>query len=125
MKILLLDDNLDILQVIEEVLIYGGFEVITTIKSAGFIELAESCRPDLVILDYKLADGDGGELCRSLKAHPLFKGTPVIFCTAYSRPGLDLFEFGCDELIDKPFDLDELLWVIHKVLGTANSAVSA
>lgn len=116
-KILLLDDNLDILQVVEEVLHYERFDVKTTTSSRHFIKLAKHYLPDLIILDYKLADGNGGELCRAIKADPVLMRTLVILFSAYISPELNFFDFGCDEVIAKPFDLDILLEKVQRLTG--------
>lgn len=114
-KILLLDDNLDILQIVEEVLTYEQFDVKATTRSSHLLQLAEQFRPDLIILDYRLADGNGGELCRAIKAHPALKYIPVVIFSAYLHAGLDFKEFGCDEIIAKPFDLDVLLQTVQRL----------
>jgi len=114
-KILLLDDNLDILQVVEEVLSYEQFEVQSSTTCKNFLQVAETFRPDVVILDYRLKDGNGGEICQGMKAHHLLKHVPVIIFSAYTKPGLNFFDFGCDEVIFKPFDLDHLLSAIKRL----------
>lgn len=116
-KILLLDDNLDIVQVVEEVLAYEQYEVKSTTTCKNFLQLAEQFRPDLVILDYRLGDGDGGEICRGIKSRPALKHVPVIIFSAYTKPDLDFFDFGCDEFIAKPFNIDYLISTIKRLTG--------
>lgn len=116
-KILLLDDNLDIIQIVEEVLSYEQYEVKSITKSIDFLADVEHFRPELIILDYKLADGHGGELCRAIKAHAQFHHISVMIFTAYMEPGLDLFIYGCDEVIAKPFDLDSFLSAVRSLTG--------
>ncbi|NCD69139.1 response regulator [Mucilaginibacter agri] len=116
-KILLLDDNLDIVQIVEEVLAYEQYEVKSTMQGAGFLTLIESYSPDLIIIDYRLSDANGGELCAAIKSHARFRDIPVIIFTAYMQPGLDLRKFGCDAVIAKPFDLDELLTAVQSLTG--------
>lgn len=116
-KILLLDDSLDIVQVVEEVLTYEGFGVHVTLKSTEFLQIAMRYRPDLVLLDYKLADGNGGDLCRTVKAHPELKHIPVVIFSAYVHPGVNLSDFGCDAVITKPFDLEFLLQTVQRLTG--------
>lgn len=123
-KILLLDDNLDIVQIVEEVLTYEGYEVKSTLQCAGFLNLLESYAADLVIVDYRLADGNGGELCREIKSHPTLNVIPVILFTAYMQPGLDLTSFGCDAVIEKPFDLQYLLATVQGLLPQKNLTTS-
>lgn len=114
-KILLLDDNLDIVEIVEEVLTYEHYEVKSITKSSDFMRLAESFHPDLIILDYKLGDGNGGELCRELKAHPNLGHIPVIIFSAYLKPDTNFRDFGCDAVINKPFDLVELLQTVEQL----------
>ena len=115
-KILLLDDNLDIVQMVEEVLAYEKYRVQSSRQSIGFLEIIDHFRPDLVILDYRLPDGNGGEICRTIKEHPQFAHIPVIIFTAYNYPGLELTAYGCDAFISKPFDLEDLLETIQRLL---------
>ncbi|MFD2872306.1 PleD family two-component system response regulator [Mucilaginibacter ximonensis] len=116
-KVLLLDDELDILYCVEHFLSLEKFEVKSTVTCHNFINIAEQFRPDIAILDYRLADGDGGEICRMMKAHPTLKHVPVIIFTAYVKRGLNFFDFGCDEVIIKPFDLENLLSTINRLTG--------
>ncbi|RFZ90620.1 response regulator [Mucilaginibacter conchicola] len=125
-KILLLDDNPDIVGVVEEVLSYENHTVKSTQKSEGFLAIAQQFKPDVIMMDFKLDDGDGGELCRSLKEHPTLKYIPVIIFTAYNKPGLDYkSEYGCDGFIAKPFDIDVMLKTINEVISPKSEAFSA
>lgn len=117
-KILLLDDNLDIVQIVEEVLAYENFEVKSATKSLGFLPLVEQYNPDMIILDYRLQDGNGGEVCHAIKQHPRFKHIPIIIFTAYMQPGLDLAKYGCNAVISKPFDLDNLVDTIKNLIDS-------
>jgi CheY-like chemotaxis protein len=118
-KILLLDDNMDIVQIVEEVLTYDQYEVKSILQSDGFLSTVEQFSPDLIILDYRLADGNGGELCREIKAHPQFCHIPVIIFSAYMQPGLNLTAYGCDAVISKPFDLEDMLQTVKVLLDTS------
>ncbi len=116
-RILVLDDNQDILDIVYETLTYEGFEVQSTSSSANVIALAETFVPDLVILDYRVAGVNGGDMCLQIKSHPRFKNTPVIIYSAYINNNDELFAYGCDGIINKPFDLTEL---VEKVNGLLN-----
>ena len=120
-KVIVLDDNADILHVVTEVLAYEQFEVKGISASNELIPLAESFSPDLILLDMRLRDGNGGELCSQIKTHPVLKDTPVVIFTAYQRPTDDFSIYGCDAVINKPFDLDTLVDTIDK-LAQANKA---
>jgi DNA-binding response OmpR family regulator len=115
-RILILDDNEDILEIVQETLTYEEFEVQSTSRSDAVIPLVEKFIPDLVILDYRVAGLNGGELCRQIKAHPNFSNTPVIIFSAYINHNDELFSYGCDAIINKPFDLTELIEKVNSLI---------
>ncbi|UEG52410.1 response regulator [Mucilaginibacter daejeonensis] len=117
-KILVLDDNMDILEIVHEVLTYERFEVKSTSTSVNIVALAESYLPDLIILDYKLLDANGGDICRMFKSHKVLHRIPVIIFSAYST-NVDFYSFGCDAVIAKPFDIDDLIGTVNKCLELA------
>jgi two-component system alkaline phosphatase synthesis response regulator PhoP len=111
-----LDDNQDILDIVHETLTYEQFEVKSTSSSAEVLPLIESFEPDLVILDYRVAGTNGGEICRSIKVHPKFSNMPVIIFSAYVSNDSELISYGCDAIINKPFDLSELVDKVNNLL---------
>src|ERR1700744_4841573 len=111
-RILVLDDNQDILDIMHEALIYQEFEVKVTLDSDNIITIAKEFQPDLFILDYHLAGSNGNEICRHIKTHPDLGHIPVIICSAYIQKDADLSKWECDAIIAKPFGLEELT---HKV----------
>jgi len=115
-RILVLDDNQDILDIVHETLTYEDFEVQGTSRSDAVIAMAETFNPDLVILDYRVAGVNGGELCLQIKSHPLFKDVPVIIYSAYVNNNSELLAYGCDAIINKPFDLTELVEKVNNLL---------
>jgi DNA-binding response OmpR family regulator len=108
-RILVLDDNQDILEVVNEVLSYENFDVHATSTSDNILEVAHNYNPDLVILDYLLSDGNGGEICKRFKADAQLCNVPVIIFSAYINRDVDYPSFGCEAVIAKPFDLNELI----------------
>jgi DNA-binding response OmpR family regulator len=115
-RILVLDDNQDILDIVQETLMYEDFEVQSTSRSDAVVSMAETFMPDLVILDYRVAGLNGGELCVQFKSHPRFKNIPVIIYSAYIDNNSELFAYGCDAIINKPFDLTELVEKVNSLL---------
>ncbi len=115
-RILILDDNQDILEIVHETLEYEQFNVKSTGDGTKVMPMVESFAPDLVILDYRVAGINGGELCREIKAHPQFGNTPVIIFSAYINHQADLFAYGCDAIINKPFDLNELVEKVNHLI---------
>ena len=115
-KILVLDDNQDILEIVHETLVYEQFDVRSTAISAAVLPLIEEFIPDLVILDYRVAGINGGELCRQIKSDPKFGHIPVIIFSAYIKHNDELYAYGCDSIINKPFDLSELVEKVNRLL---------
>ena len=115
-RILILDDNQDILDIVHETLTYEEFEVKSTSTSDAVMPLVEKFNPDLVILDYRVAGVNGGELCKQIKTHPDFSNIPVIIFSAYINHNDELLGFGCDAIINKPFDLSELVEKVNSLI---------
>jgi len=111
-RILILDDDLAILDVMEEILTYEGYSVKTFNTMDNIFTAIDNYKPDLVLIDYILTGINGGELCAQIKKNPITHTLPVIIMTAYSKVLLSLGTYGCDDFVSKPFDLDEFL---HKV----------
>ena len=115
-RILVLDDNQDILDIVHETLTYEDFEVQSTSSSDKVMSLAEIFAPNLVILDYRVAGVNGGELCMQIKSHPRLKDVPVIIYSAYINDNSELLAYGCDAIINKPFDLSELVEKVNSLI---------
>ncbi|HVS93425.1 MAG TPA: response regulator [Mucilaginibacter sp.] len=115
-RILVLDDNEDILSTVHDVLSYEQFDVRSISGSGDFEQVLDEFAPDLVILDYRLAGENGGDICRYIKSHPKFNDTPVIIFSAYIRHYDEILAYGCDAVIDKPFDLAELIGKVNELI---------
>ena len=85
-RILILDDNQAILEVVTEALAYEQFEVLDISLGSQLLEAVEQFMPDLILLDYRLADRNGGDLCLQLKATPAYRHIPVIIFSAFFLP---------------------------------------
>jgi len=116
-RILILDDNQDILDIVHETLSYEKFDVKSTSNGEEVMPMLQDFFPDLVILDYRVAGINGGELCRQIKCHLQFKDTPVIIFSAYINHDDELFDYGCDAIINKPFDLTELIEKVNSLIS--------
>ena len=115
-RILILDDNQDILEIVHETLEYEKFDVKSTGDGTEVMSMVASFSPNLIILDYRVAGINGGELCRQIKAHPDYGHIPVIIFSAYVNHQADLFAYGCDAIINKPFDLTELVEKVNSFI---------
>jgi DNA-binding response OmpR family regulator len=115
-KILVADDHSEILEAVTEVLSYEAFEVQGISQGTEVIPTVREFKPDLVLLDLKLGQDDGSELCREIKALSGFENTPVIIYSAYVPGCPKPAEYGCDEMITKPFDIEELVCKINHLV---------
>lgn len=115
-KILVAEDHREILEVVTEVLSYETFEVKGLSSGENVVAIVKEFKPDLVLLDLKLGEYDGSVLCRQIKALPGFMHTPVIIYSAYVPDSPQPEEYGCDEMITKPFDIDELITKINHLV---------
>jgi two-component system cell cycle response regulator DivK len=88
------------------------------LTSAGFERLAETERPDLILMDIQLPGLDGYEATRRIKANPALRAIPLIVVTSYALSGDDVkaFEAGCDAYVTKPFVPRQLLAKIREYL---------
>ena len=108
--IVVIEDDQDLCTLLEYNLGKSGYRVVTLNRVGGALQEIEKVRPDLILLDVMLPDGDGFEFCRELRAHSPTSRVPVLFLTARSQEtdrvvGL---EIGGDDYITKPFSPREL-----------------
>jgi two-component system alkaline phosphatase synthesis response regulator PhoP len=103
-KILLVDDEQDILDMIAYNLEKEGFEVATAHHGKEAMKLATENVPDLVLLDVMMPEMDGMETCREMRDHPLLKGVLIAFLTARAEDYSQIagFDAGADDYISKP-----------------------
>lgn len=120
-KILVIDDEPEITDIIETFLENAGYEVKSENSSTIGIERAKNYLPDLVLLDIMMPFMDGYEICKELKRCEKTKNIPVVFLTgkdAQSDEGRS-FDVGGVLFIKKPFSCERLLEIVKVVLLTA------
>jgi two-component system OmpR family response regulator len=115
-RLLVVDDEETILELLSGSLRYAGFEVMTAASGAEALRAATASRPDLVLLDVMMPDGDGFEVARRMRSSG--PDVPVIFLTARDgiRDRVAGLALGGDDYVTKPFSLDEVLERIRAVL---------
>ena len=118
-KILMVEDDEAIAKIVELILLDAGFQVRLAGSVSEFSKQFYTYHADLVILDIRLPDGDGRDLCRAVKQDYTSKNIPVILMSAHIIEKDVLKESGADSFIAKPFDIDLLLNEVHKQLGLA------
>jgi len=117
-RILVIEDEADIRQVLDYNLVAAGHEVIPAARGQDGLRLAREQRPDLILLDLMLPDIMGTEVCRAIKDDVSMRATPVIMLTAKGEE-IDRvvgFELGADDYVTKPFSVRELVLRIRATL---------
>jgi two-component system alkaline phosphatase synthesis response regulator PhoP len=119
-RILIVDDEQDILDLLKYNLEAEGYETLTASDGLQAIKLAQK-NPDLIILDVMLPGKDGWEVIRQLREYPSTKHIPVIFLTAKSDEIDEVvgLELGADDYIVKPISIRKLLARVKTVLRKA------
>jgi two-component system, OmpR family, alkaline phosphatase synthesis response regulator PhoP len=118
-KILVVDDEPDILTLIKESLSKEGFNVTTARNADLAIKAAKEKKPDLVVLDLELGGISGWEVCKLLKADTTTQDIPIIIITAKHVNTEDIvkgLDIGADDYVTKPFKLNILVARINAIL---------
>ena len=115
-RILIVDDDPGILEVIDLALTYSGFQVRPLLASENIFKMVNNFEPDLIILDYILRGIDGGEVCRQLKNESSTNHIPIIMLSAYSGLDESIDNYGYNAFISKPFDLNDLINKINELI---------
>jgi DNA-binding response OmpR family regulator len=124
MRILVVDDNRDILDLIQRVLQTYGFEVVIARDGLEALQQESSTQPDLVVLDVNLPALDGWEVCRRIKAR---REVPIMLLTVRAeRADLERsHDAGADDHLPKPFDIAEFLNRIDRLVPPTSAPRTA
>ena len=124
-RLLVVDDEQTILELLSGSLRFAGFEVVTAASGAEALRAAAASRPDLVLLDVMMPDGDGFEVVRQMRSSG--PDIPVIFLSARDgvRERVAGLALGGDDYVTKPFSLDEVLERIRAVLRRTGRVVAS
>ncbi len=117
-KILIVEDDLDVAEMLNAYFRVQGYEVFTVNWGEDGVRAAQTVLPDLVILDIRLPDIDGYEVARRIRTDRRTNEIPIIFLTE-KRERVDRlqgFEVGADDYITKPFDVQELRLRVRNAL---------
>jgi DNA-binding response OmpR family regulator len=126
-KILVVDDETDILMVVERRLQLAGYDVITASNGYDGLAAARSEGPDAIVLDLMLPGIDGQQICTMLKRDLRFRDVPIVILSARSqlKDVETSMQCGADAYVSKPFDYKVLLEQLEKLLarrGTLRAA---
>ena len=108
-KILVVDDEPDILEFLQELLELEGYSVTTTKKSDYLETLSNGEMPDLILLDVFLSGKDGRDIVKHLKSQQETRHIPVLMFSAHPSAEETALAAGADAFVAKPFEIDELL----------------
>ena len=117
-KILIVDDEPDVVQLIEYNLKSAGYDVMTSTDGQDALQQARASSPDLIILDLMLPEVDGLDVCKVLRRDTGTAGIPIVMLTAKASEtdrvlGLEL---GADDYVTKPFSPRELVLRVKRLL---------
>ena len=118
-RILLVEDEKDMMEMVKFRLEQAGFEVITAYDGETVMDTLNHKLPDLILLDLMLPRIDGYEVCRRLKADEQYKKVPIAMFTARASESDKKrgYEVGADAYITKPFEPGEFLNKIRQLLN--------
>jgi two-component system alkaline phosphatase synthesis response regulator PhoP len=124
-KILVVDDEEDIVQMLRYNLQKEGYDVTTALNGAEALRLAQQQQVDLVLLDVMMPEIDGFEVCRRMRAMPAYGSTPIMFLTARAGEidqilGLEL---GADDYIQKPISPRVLMARVKTVMRRSSESI--
>lgn len=118
-KILIVDDEPQIVHLLSQRLKASGFETYGANDSYQCIKMARDILPDLILLDMKMPAGGGIQAFNNLKSSMYTQNIPIIFITAYPGPEVEkqVKDLGADGFFAKPFNSMELLKKIKALIG--------
>ncbi|MCK4947876.1 MAG: response regulator [Candidatus Aureabacteria bacterium] len=116
-KVLIIDDEPNILATLRDRLVYEGYDVITAIDGSSGIKQAYQNKPDLIVLDIMLPDMDGHQVCRILKSTKNIK-IPIIVVTSKvdAVDALKVKKSGADDFTVKTMDYKSLIEAIKRLI---------
>ena len=117
-RILIIEDQDDNRAIMRDFLIGAGFEIIEAVNGEDGVKLAQSERPDLILMDIQLPIMDGYEATRRIKEIVELKSIPIIAVTSYALSGDEVKtrEAGCNGYVAKPFSPRQLLAKVREFL---------
>lgn len=117
--VLIVDDHDDTREMLEVLLGLFGCHVITAKDGQHALDLAETIRPDLFLMDMKMPGLDGFEVTRRLRANPALKQVPIVAVTGLVTPQFqaEALNSGCNHCLTKPIDFAQLEELIRVLTG--------
>ena len=117
-RILVIEDQEDNRRIVRDLLARAGYEVLEAVSGDSGVAMAESQRPDLILMDIQLPGLDGYQATRRIKANPELRQIPIIAVTSYALSGDDAkaLQAGCDAYLSKPVSPRALMAKVREYL---------
>jgi two-component system alkaline phosphatase synthesis response regulator PhoP len=115
-KILVVEDEQDLRELVGKYFVDMGYQVVTTSDGGGALDVAKNEKPQIILLDLKMPELDGIEICKRLKADETTSTIPIIILTAYNNQLNEALAAGADDFVAKPVHLLELSVRIKSIL---------
>lgn len=123
-KIIVLDDDRGILEVVKIILEEKGYQVMTINNGLSIQNKIIEYQPDLILMDIWMAGIDGRSITKNLKAQEHTKNIPIIILSALSDVGKIAKESGADGFLQKPFNIEELVISVEKIIKKSRENLS-
>lgn len=115
-KILLVDDDVDILEALQITFELEGYDTLATSTGNKAFRLVGTFKPDVIILDMMLDKIDGRDICKRIKKDESTKEIPIVMISAYPNASESILAAGADAFVAKPFDILEVVTQVSKVM---------
>lgn len=115
-KVLIFDDDKDILSICKYILQDLGWEVHTRLDCTNILKVIENILPTVILMDNWIPQTGGIVATQTIKAHPQFKSIPVIYFSANHDIKNLSIEAGADTYLEKPFDISQFEAIINSVI---------
>jgi DNA-binding response OmpR family regulator len=121
-KVLIVDDDPGMREVLESILVTENVEVCTATDGKDAVQKTLALKPDLILLDISMPKLNGLTFCKAIRAGTETRNTPVIIVTSLTATGRleECMEAGADDFIGKPFQVADLLIRVRAMLKTAD-----
>jgi len=108
-RILIVDDDVDLLFLGSSLLKQRGFDVFSLSSVDEIFEIVQSFKPHVILLDVKLGDQDGRNICLELKGNPETDFIKVILYSAFPETSVEYSKYGADDFVVKPYEFNHLV----------------
>lgn len=117
-KIIIFDDDKEILEALESVLDFVDWDLITCSTGRDALDLILQEKPDLILMDVLLDGYDGREICMAIKASAALQHIPIILISGLQNSGVENKDYGHNDYLNKPFNVGDLIDKVYFQLAS-------